>query len=131
MDLLEDCELCYPFTLSEFPETIVIEGGLNPAIQYYFKVTDKFQNSFITEQITPNVDGDVILQVVAGVPVPPSSFTGTLPAAWFNKNAGKFYIEASLTTDEWIPVNLTFNAETYQCIVVEFVNDDSEKNTIL
>lgn len=127
VDLLENCETCYPFTLSEFPETLVIEAALNPALQYYFKVTDKFLNSFVTGLITPDVDGTVTIQVVA-------DFVSELPAAWFNKNAGRFYIEASLTTDIWTPEEMflgTVPYTAYTCIVVEFVNDDSEKNTIL
>lgn len=120
VDLLENCETCYPFTLSEFPSPIVIKGGLNHALQYYFKFTDKFQNSFITLLITPDANGIVTITI-------PASF----PAAWFNKDAGRFYIEASLTTDIWTPVNFTFSVVTYGCIVVEFVNDNSGKNTIL
>jgi hypothetical protein len=131
MDLLENCELCYPFTLSEFPATIVIEGNLDPAKQYYFKVTDKFQNSFVTSLITPDGDGTVTINVTTA----PSSFIGELPAAWFNKNAGKFLIEASQTKDIWTPETFTFwiasAPSEYECIVVEFFNDDSEKNTIL
>jgi hypothetical protein len=133
MNLLEDCELCYPFTLSEFPETIVIEAGLDPNEEYYFKVTDKFGNSQVTVPLTPDADGIVTIQVVtAGYAS--SSFINEPSPAWFNKNAGRFYIEASLATDIWEPERLWLGSEPYseyECVVVEFVNDDSEKNVIL
>jgi len=133
VNLLENCELCYPFTLSEFPDTIVIEAGLDPSKQYYFKVTDKFQNSHVTNPLTPDVNGIVTIQVLQqGYVV--SDFINEPSPAWFNKNAGRFYIEASLTTDIWTPERLWLGSQPYseyECIVVEFVNDDSEKNTIV
>jgi hypothetical protein len=129
-DLLENCELCYPYVLSELPDVIVIEGGLDPLKDYYFKFTDKFPNSFITEQLTPNVDGDVVIQVnTVGVDLT-NFITPTPPAAWLNKNAGRFYIEASETLNTWTPVTFTFGTETYTCIVVQFAYDNSETNTI-
>lgn len=134
MDLLENCSTCYPFTLSEFPNQIIIEGQLDPALEYYFKLTDKFQNSFVTESLSPDVDGIVTINVTDSN-YGASSFISELPGAWFNKNAGKFYIEASVSIQDWQPVTFTFlvgSVETeYECIVVEFVNDDSERNTIL
>lgn len=133
IDLLENCELCYQFSLTQFPESIVIQGDLDPDEEYYFKFTDKFNNSYVTELITPDVDGNVTIytQLIEGTPDIPSSFPVELPAGWFNKDAGKFTIEASLTTDAWEPVTMTFNALPYQCIQVQFYFDTSDKNTIV
>lgn len=129
MNLLESCSECYQFALSEYPTVIHINAGLTPAAQFYFKVTDKFQNSYVTEQLTVAGDGSVTIQVLTeGYSA--TSFMNEPSPAWFNRDAGRFLIEASAETDNWIPVDLTFDTVTYQCITVQFYNDDSEKNTI-
>lgn len=130
IDLLENCSLCYQFALSEFPTQIIIDGDLDPTKEYYFKVTDKFNNSYVTIPLTPDTDGIVTIQVLADGYLA-SSFVNEPSAAWFNKNAGIFTIEASLETPLWAPETFTFQGLPYECIAVQFFNDDSEKNTIL
>lgn len=125
MDLLENCELCYLFNLSQFVETIVIEGDLDPAKEYYIKVTDKFNNSFVTEALTPDAQGVITIDTAADFEPTP------IPQAWFNKDAGYFNFEASLTLNDWQPETFTFNALPYECIKVQFYYDTSDKNVIV
>lgn len=126
MNLLETCETCYPYSLSEYPTDIVINGEITEPL--YYKITDKFQNSFTTEELITPVDGSVTLQIEQ-VCYNPSDFED-LPEAWLNKSAGRFYIEASLDKQNWQPVNFTFGGLEYGCIVVTFYFDNSDKNTI-
>lgn len=134
MNLLENCTDCYPVTLSELPDTIIIQGAFNIENQYYFKFTDKFNNSLVTSAVTPDGDGIAIIYVNPDTADPdniiPSSFGSDLFPAWLNKNAGKFYIECSLTIDVWNPEAMTFDTVSYTCVVAEFVFNDSTANVI-
>lgn len=130
VDLLENCSECYEYTLSQFPDTIVISADLDHAKEYYFKFTDKFNNSYSTNALTPDVDGIVTINVLT-VGYTPTDFVTEPSPALFNKDAGLFTIEASETNNPWEAVDLTFGGEIYQCIVVEFFADDSDKNFIV
>lgn len=118
MDLLEDCINCYRTTLSEFPQEIVVYGGL-PAGDYIARVTDKFGNVFGIDAITVGGYGFLDIEI-------PDSF----PVAWFSRNAGYFKLEVSLTAENWTPVNFTFEALEYPCILIDFSNNDLEINEI-
>lgn len=119
MDLLQNCEECYVFKLSEYIDTVVIKAGLSADTNYILKVTDQFGNKFSTGAITSAGDGSLTIPV-------PDSF----PKAWFNRNNGRKKFELSLTAQPWAPVNLTFNTVIYTCIVVEFISDDAGVNII-
>jgi hypothetical protein len=120
MDLLENCDECYQFTLSELPATsIIIKGGLTPTTNYILKVTDKFGNKY--SSTTQSTDGSGNLTVTLGASFPPQ---------FFNRNAGTFRFEVSKTAMPWAPETVTFNSIGYTCVLVDFVNDDSAVNVI-
>ena len=119
MDLLENCSLLYSYKLTEFPTAIVIQGNLAPTTGYYIKVTDKFGNAFLTGPVITNTYGTLNISV-------PISF----PTGWFNRNAGKFKIEASITSQPFNPVNFTFNSVQYPGIEAEFVEDNTPVNIV-
>ena len=133
VDLLENCSECYQSTLSQFPDEIIIVGNLEADTSYYFKVTDKFNNSYITEEIATNSNGTAIIQIQT-VGYTPQSFTEDPGESWLNKDAGNFLIEASMTINPWIPVEFSFGSgydtTNYPCITVNFVNDNSGLNII-
>jgi hypothetical protein len=118
-DLSENCDVCYRACLSQLPASIVINGGLTATTNYILKVTDKFGNKYSTPPTATDGSGNLTVAV-----------PGTFPAQWFNRDAGVFKFEASLTAQPWAPATLTFGANTYTCILVEFVNDASNINTI-
>ena len=119
MDLLQNCDTCYRACLSQLPASITINGGLTASTSYVLKVTDKFGNKYSTPAAATDGSGNFTVAV-----------PDTFPAQWFNRQAGVFKFELSLTAQPWAPATLTFGANTCTCILVEFVNDASNINTI-
>lgn len=120
MDLLENCVAAYPYCLSELPSLLTVKAGFTPGTGYLLKVTDKFGNRFSAGPVEAAGDGSITINPI------PNSF----PAAWFNREAGKFLFEFSETAQPWQPVQLSFGGNIYTAIVVEFVNDNSGINII-
>lgn len=119
MDLLENCDDCYQFNISEFPSSLIIKAGLEISTWYILKVIDKFGNRFSS---VPTVSsGAGVLTIAIG---------NSFPAQMFNRNAGSFRLELSKTAQPWTPVTVTFATVPYECILVECVNDASNINTI-
>jgi hypothetical protein len=118
-DLLENCNECYQACLTQLPASIIIKGQLSATTNYILKVTDKFGNKYSAPATATDGSGNLTVAV-------PVNF----PLNWFNRSAGEFKFEVSLTAQPWAPAALTFNANTYTCILVQFTNDDSNVNTI-
>ena len=119
LDLLENCDECYTACLSELPASIIINGNLQASTNYILKVTDKFGNRYSAPATATDGSGNLTVAI-------PVNF----PLNWFNHNAGKFKFEISKTAQPWAPATLTFGANTYTCIIVQFVHDPSLINTI-
>lgn len=118
MDLLANCQQCYPFCLAQFPPSITIKAGLTPATTYILKVTDQLNNRYSVSAMTDS-EGDFEFNI-------PDSW----PEAWFCRDSGTFKFELSLQAEPWEPVNLTFGTKIYTCIAVIFAQDDTGINVI-
>ena len=117
--LLENCDTCYLATLSELPASLIINGALQPSTNYILKVTDKFGNKFSAPATGTDGSGNLTVAIPVNFPI-----------NWLNHNAGKFLLEVSKTAQPWQPETLTFGANTYTCIIAQFVTDPSGINTI-
>ena len=127
MDLLENCSECYEFCLSEFPNSIIIQGNLSPRTIYFARLTDSFGNRYIIECPATDMSGTLTIPgVESNVP--------QWPNGWLNRNAGKFKIEISLEISPWLPVDFAFDASGYSpfypCLWISFVNDNSNNNIV-
>ena len=118
-DLLQNCDTCYTACLTQLPATITIKGALQASTNYILKVTDKFGNKYSAPATGTDGSGNLTVSI-------PVNF----PLNWFNRSAGKFIFEVSKTAQPWAPEALTFNAQTYTCVVVEFTSDSLNINTI-
>lgn len=112
------CDTCFQANLSATPDNVIVNGGLNASTDYLIRITDKFGNRY-TQQVTTDADGNFTLPV-----------NETYPPGFFTAYSGIFEIQASLTTGTFGPKNFTFSTVTYDCIQVEFSNDNQEVNTI-
>ena len=120
-NLLENCSDCYQFTLSQFPDEITIVGGLPPSTPFYLWVTDKFNNTYSTGAIDTDSDGTISF----------SPLEEGFPAAWFNKDAGSFMIEAKPVQPYYGGIEqFTFNSISYDCIWVSFEFNNAPLNVI-
>ena len=123
MDLLENCSSCYEFSLTQFPDSIQIVGGLDANTDYYIWITDKFNNIFCTDAIETDADGSITID---------NAILAVLPTGLFSKDAGKFKIEAKAVDAYYAGVSqFTFNSVTYDCIWVQFEYNSSPVNVII
>jgi len=123
MDLLENCSECYEFSLTQFPDSIQIVGGLTPNTVFYVWITDKFGNIFCTDAIETDADGSITLD---------SSIISVLPKGLFGKDSGKFKFEAKAVDAYYTGIaQFTFSGVTYDCIWVQFEYNSSPVNVII
>jgi len=123
MNLLESCSECYQYSLSQYPDSIQIIGGLDANTDYYIWITDKFNNIFCTDSIATDADGSITLD---------DAILSVLPTGLFCKDAGAFKIEAKPVDAYYSGVSqFTFSGVTYDCIWVTFQYNTSPVNVII
>jgi len=123
MNLLESCSECYKFSLSQYPDSIQIVGGLDANTDYYIWITDKFNNIFCTDAIETDADGSITID---------GTNITNLPTGLFCKDAGDFKFEAKAVDVYYSGITqFTFSGVNYDCIWVSFLFNNSPVNVIL
>lgn len=115
MGLITPCNAVFHITLpapsgaNPAVDNITVNAGLTPGIEYWYVVTDKFDNKY-SKQVTADENGSFEL------------LAADFPPGLFNPYSGKFQLQVKKTLQDEAPQPITFCAETYDTIQMTFAS---------
>lgn len=114
-NFITPCDACYTATLPACPETtdnITLKAGLGNAQSRVWFIEDKFGN-VTSGTATTAANGDLT--------IPFSDFE----AGYFTQYSGQFTLYVKATAASASVLDLTFNATAYECVRINFTQNDS------